>query len=206
MTDACWETSSYILVDWLDGKGVANFSQLPNAKELFTSECAGVFRKKSEAKLFFALSMSIMFLTSVLPRSWLLTADSHHHATLNSLMQTLHFAKYRVVPGLSHELYLSFSINAFLNMHFPLAIFKKIIIYLPKMKWFTESSKFSKMVITLLNFAFIHHCVQGPMICLPLCLRPMGRPTTVLKAQWYAYHAVFKAQQYQCLNFNQIIS
>ena len=88
---------------------------------------------------------------------------------------------------------------------------KKIIIYL---KWnnslnqtklsnviiillnLPESDTFSKMTITLLNSPFIHHCVQGSMMHLPLCLRPRGTPATVFKAQWYACHAVFKAQQY----------
>ena len=37
----------------------------------------------------------------------------------------MHFAEYTVFPGLRHDLYLSFSINAFLNMHFSLDIFKK---------------------------------------------------------------------------------
>ena len=89
--------------------------------------------KKSGAKLF-AFSKSVMFLTCALPHSWLLTADSLLHATLNSLTQKLHFVEYTLVPGLSHDLYLLFSINAFLNMHFPLGIFKKNH-NLSKMKW-----------------------------------------------------------------------
>ena len=59
-----------------------------------------------------------------------------------------------------------------------------------------ESGKFGKIIITLINFSFIHHCVQDPMIRLPLCLRHTDTSTTVFKAQWYASHAVFKAQQY----------
>ena len=123
---------------WLDGEGVASFSQVPEAEELLASECTGVFQKNGGAILFFALST-------------FMTSDCRLTFRCN-IKLTEAYTEYTVLPDLTHDEDLLFFNNAFLKMHFPLGIFeKKIIIYL---KWnlSLNQAKLSNFTIILIIF------------------------------------------------------
>ena len=155
MTDARWETSSLIAVDWLDWEKEwltsHKYQKLRNYLNQNVLECS----KKTVApnsSLYFLSQLYFWDVYYHVHDFWLQTRIPMQNEI--HWGKTLHFAEYTVVSGLSHDLYLSFSINALLKMHFPLGIFKKNH-DLFKMKWFTESIKFKQCSNHSTAFAWI---------------------------------------------------